>query len=231
MPKKYTHKTSGALFRDIILGGQDGLVNILGLMLGVYTATSDPSVVILSGLAAGLAEAISMGAVAYTSLEAEKEFYERALRQESQNIDNYPDREKEELKELYLKKGLKESQAKEITDVISSDRKVWLSTIMAERLGLSEHDLKSNLQSSLLVGLSAAVGALIPLLSFFFIQGGMALVISLSLSAISLFTLGFVKASFTERNKLWGGAELLLIGMGAGIIGFLIGNLFKEVIS
>src|SRR3989344_577025 len=227
--KRYTHKTSGILFRDIILGGQDGLVNVLGLILGVYSATSDIKVIIVSGLAAGLAEAVSMAAVAYTSFEAEKEFYQRAYEQEKENITNFPDREKEELKEVYRSKGLPRRDVESIVEVISSNPKVWLSTIMAEKLRLTENELGGKLKTSLIIGIAATLGSIIPIAPFFvFSDTQNGILFSVALSAIALLVLGFVKGKFAKRSSFRSGMELLLIGMSAGIIGFLIGLVFKR---
>ncbi|MDO8556599.1 MAG: VIT1/CCC1 transporter family protein [Nanoarchaeota archaeon] len=74
MVKKQVHASTGSLLKDIILGGQDGIVNVLGLTLGVAAATNDPRVVLIAGLAGGCAESISMAAVAFTSTQAERDF-------------------------------------------------------------------------------------------------------------------------------------------------------------
>lgn len=227
--KQYTHKTSGILFRDIILGGQDGLVNVLGLILGVYSATSDIKVIIVSGLAAGLAEAVSMAAVAYTSFEAEKEFYQRAYEQEKENITNFPEKEKEELKEVYRSKGLPKKDVESIAEVITSNPQVWLSTIMAEKLRLTEGELGGKLKSSLVIGLAATIGSIIPIAPFFLTNDQhQGMTVAIIISSISLFVLGFVKGKFAKRSSFRSGMELLLIGMSAGIIGFLIGLVFKN---
>src|SRR3989344_5600129 len=88
------HKKGAALFREFILGGQDGLVNVLGIILGLAIATWDEKIVIIAGLAATFAESVSMGAVAYTSTKASLDFYEGQEKQEELEIKTVPKIEK-----------------------------------------------------------------------------------------------------------------------------------------
>src|SRR5512141_1884847 len=90
---------------DIILGGQDGLVNVLGVILGVAAATQDARIVIAAGLAATFAESISMGAVAYTSKLAEHDLYHSEHEREHRHIHLAPDVEIEEIRDIYRQKG------------------------------------------------------------------------------------------------------------------------------
>src|SRR5512133_3248821 len=92
---------------DIILGGQDGLVNVLGVILGVAAATSDPRVVIVAGLAATFAESVSMGAVAYTATLADADYYDSERERELRHIQQAPHLEREEVRQIYSQKGFK----------------------------------------------------------------------------------------------------------------------------
>src|SRR3990167_8346806 len=103
------HSNLGSDLRDMILGGQDGLVNVLGVILAVTTATQDPKIVILAGLAATFAESISMAAVGYTSSKAAREFYYKELEREKREIREIPDEERNEIREIYERKGFKGS--------------------------------------------------------------------------------------------------------------------------
>ena len=94
------HRTNTEI-SDIILGGQDGLVNVLGVILGIAAATGDPQVVIVAGLAATFAELVSMGAVAYTSTIASADVYESEREREYRHIQQAPTLEREEIIEIY----------------------------------------------------------------------------------------------------------------------------------
>src|SRR5579864_1668082 len=80
------HKFTNPL-RDVILGGQDGLVNALGIILGIAAVTSDTHILIATVLAASIAESISMGAVAYTSALAQKDYYHSEREKENKEIE------------------------------------------------------------------------------------------------------------------------------------------------
>ena len=98
------HNRAWAL-SDVILGGQDGLVNVLGVILGVAAATSDPHLVLVAGLSATFAESVSMGAVAYTSTLADADFYESEREREYRHIQHTPELERDEIRSIYKEKG------------------------------------------------------------------------------------------------------------------------------
>src|SRR3990167_7805628 len=111
---------------EIILGGQDGLVNVLGVILGVAAATADSKIVIVAGLAATFAESISMAAVAYTSRLAEADYYQSEYEREKWEIEHIPEGEKEEIMALYSHLGFSGKTLEDIVDKITSDKKIWL---------------------------------------------------------------------------------------------------------
>ncbi len=155
--------------KDIILGGQDGLVNVLGIVLAVASATYATKDILIAGIAATFAESISMGAVAFTSSKAAKEYYL------SKHIKKFP------------------------------------------------KEYKSPFNSALVVGFSAIIGSLIPILPFFFTNVSTGIVISVIISIITLFIVGAIKAIVTTGNWKKSGFELSAIGISAAIIGYLIG--------
>lgn len=143
--------------RDIILGGQDGLVNVLGVTLGVAAASGDRRLILAAGLAAAFAESFSMAAVAYTS------------------------------------------------------------SLAGPRAVLD----------ALIVGFSAILGSLIPLLPFVVLPISAGIKVSLIVSAFSLFLLGVYKSKVTAIPFWRGGFQIALIGLVAALVGYLVGLLFK----
>jgi hypothetical protein len=117
---------------DVILGGQDGLVNVLGVILGVAAATQDARIVIAAGLAATFAESISMGAVAYTSTLANDDLYLSEREREYRHIHLAPDVEIEEIRDIYHKKGFEGDTLDKIVEVITSNPDVWVNVMMSE---------------------------------------------------------------------------------------------------
>ncbi|MBI2616575.1 VIT1/CCC1 transporter family protein [Candidatus Gottesmanbacteria bacterium] len=224
---KEGHKTSFNL-PEIILGGQDGLVNVLGVILGVAAATGDTRIVVIAGLAATFAESISMGAVAYTATLAEVDYYHSEHEREKWEIEHFPKGEKEEVRSLYKRYGFKGDLLEKIVDTITSDKKVWLEVMMNQELKLEPVDRGSALQKAFIVGISAVIGSFIPLTPYFLFSVKDATVVSLFFSAFVLFAIGYYKARVTLGRKLISqGLQMMVIGMVSAIVGYFIGTLFK----
>src|SRR5258706_5008772 len=144
------HKLENPL-RDVILGGQDGLVNALGIILGITAVTSDIHILIATVLAASIAESISMGAVAYTSALAQKDYYYSEREKEKREIETMPEMEKEEVRRIYEAKGLRGKVLEEVVAAITANKNIWLDTMMAEELHIEPVDTKAVLKSSVIV--------------------------------------------------------------------------------
>lgn len=225
MPKNL-HQYSSWI-RELILGGQDGLVNVLGIVLGVTAANGSHPVIVAASMAAAFAEAVSMGAVNFTSTMAERDHYEKERQTELWEIDNRPEEEKREVREIYAKKGFKGADLDSVVGVITKDRDVWANMMMEDELHFQEIKTDKLLRSSILVGISTVIGSVIPVLPFFILQPKEALPISLVVSAAVLFGVGVYEAKTYVGNAWKSGLQMLLIGMGAAAIGFIIGKIFK----
>ena len=213
---------------EIILGGQDGLVNVLGIILGVAAATSSVQIVIVAGLAATFAESIAMGAVGYTSKLAEADYYQSEYEREKWEIENHPEGEIEEIRAIYKQLGFSGEILDEIVKQITSSKEIWLKVMMEQELKLQSVDRKDAFPSALTIGLSALIGSFIPLISFFFFSIKAATVISLIISAIILFIVGFYKARKTlGREFIKNGLEMMIIGMVSAFVGYLVGSILK----
>lgn len=225
--RRHIHQRDGVAesIKDVILGGQDGLVNVLGVILGVAAATLDVKYTIIAGLAATFAESISMAAVAYTSSKAAKEFYLSELKREEREVEEVPHLEKAEIRIIYKKKGFSGGLLNQIVNKITSNKRLWVNTMMAEELKMSEEDFENPVRSALIVGVSSLLGSFIPLLSFFLGLGIIkAVYLSVILSALVLFVTGAVKAKLTVGKWYRAGIEMALIGILAALIGYGIGR-------
>ena len=220
------HKQASAI-SDIILGGQDGLVNVLGIILGVAAATGDAYIVLVAGLAATFAESVSMGAVAYTSTVADADYYESEREREYRHIKEVPNLEKEEIRIIYANKGFNGEMLNKIIDTITANQDVWVAVMMAEEHQLQPVNRKHALRSAIIVGVAAVIGSLIPLIPFMFVPISAAMVISISLSAFVLFTVGVVKARMTVGHPGKSGIEMAAIGITSALVGYAVGVLLK----
>ncbi len=212
---------------EIILGGQDGLVNVLGVILGVAAATSDPRIVIAAGLAATFAESVSMGAVAYTSTLAENDLYHSEKEREYRHIHLAPDVEIHEIREIYRKKGFEGETLDKIVEVITANPDVWVQVMMSEEFQMTPPERSQALVSGVVVGLAALVGSLIPLTPFFFLDVGLSIGVSLAVAALTLFIVGAYKARVTVGRPFKSGLQMALIGIISALVGYAVGLIFR----
>jgi VIT1/CCC1 family predicted Fe2+/Mn2+ transporter len=232
-PRDLTHHSladphrRASFLADIILGGQDGLVNVLGVILGVAAATSDPRIVLVAGLAATFAESVSMGAVAYTSTLAEADFYESERAREYRHLQEVPKLEREEIRKLYQDKGFRGELLDRIVATITANTDVWVAVMMAEEHQLTPTDRKQALSAALLVGFSAIVGSLIPLAPFLLLPVVPSMVASVAVTALVLFAVGVYKARMTVGHPGKSGLEMAVIGTVSALVGYVVGALFK----
>jgi predicted membrane protein (TIGR00267 family) len=221
------HQRSASGLSDIILGGQDGLVNVLGVILGVAAATSDPHLVLVAGLAATFAESVSMGAVAYTSTLADADYYDSELEREQRHIEQVPKLEREEVRQIYAQKGFKGELLERIVETITANPDVWVAVMMAEEHQLSPVDRKQAWKAAVIVGISAIIGSLIPLLPFILLPIVPSMVVFVLVTAIVLFVVGVYKARVTVGHPGRSGVEMAIIGTLSALVGFLVGALLK----
>ncbi len=230
------HKKDGSRrrenpLRDIILGGQDGLVNALGIILGISAAGGNVQILIATVLAASAAESISMGAVAYTSALSQRDHYEAEKVKVRNEIERVPQMGREEVRQIFEKKGFSGQILSEIVETITKDKSLWLKTILGEELHVHSIATNAILKSSVIVGIATAIGSIIPVLPFFLVGSGLtfsiAVILSVSLCAVSLFGVGAYQA-ITLVGIWWkSGLRLVIIGLSAAIIGYFIAKLFN----
>jgi vacuolar iron transporter family protein len=225
---KEKHSTNNSL-RDVILGGQDGLVNMLGIALGVVAAGGSTHILIITGLAAAITESISMGAVAYTSFGSDRDFYLAERAREQNEIEAKPDDEREEIREIYEAKGFKGQLLEDVVSTITSNRATWVSTMMNEELHLQPVEQQSLLRSAVIVTVATLIGHLIPIVPFMVAARTPAIVAAIALSAVTLFAVGVYSAKTLVGDWRKSGIQMVAIGLGAAALGFLIGRLFHTI--
>src|SRR5258708_3140559 len=220
------HRGASAL-SDVILGGQDGLVNVLGVILGVAAATADTRIVLGAGLAATFAESVSMGAVAYTSTLADADFYDSGQEREYRPVEAAPTLERDEIRGIYQRKGFSGELLDRIVETITRDKDVWVAVMMSDEHGLAPVDRRSAPRSAAVVGVSALVGSLVPLAPFMFLPVQFSMWVSIVLAAAALFAVGAYKARLTVGVPGKSGLEMAVIGTLSALAGYLVGVLLK----
>lgn len=217
----------GRWLSDVVLGAQDGLVNTLGVVLGVAAASSDARIVLASGMAAGIAESISMAAVGYTSSVARGDLFRSERDREYRHVESAPEIERGEIRELYIRKGFDGELLERVVDTICANKDVWVAVMMAEEHELMPIDRAASLRSAAVVGVSALLGSVLPVVPFALFALRSGVVVALVTGAVLLFALGAYKASVTAGRRARTGVELAAIGMASAVAGYAIGWLLS----
>jgi vacuolar iron transporter family protein len=221
----------GGGVRDMVFGASDGLVSTLAFVAGVVGATTDHSIVLLSGIAALLAGTISMAAGSYESAKSELEVLEKESRRKQVKACKTVGGEREELVRFYESEGFERGEAEAIANRVIKENEPPLQTEHLESLGLAPKELGSPLKAGALTGLFFAFAALVPIFAFIFpLNVFDALIISVIASVVTLFGVGVLKTIFSRRNWFWSGLETMVIGAAAAGITYVIGNLFSGII-
>jgi VIT1/CCC1 family predicted Fe2+/Mn2+ transporter len=216
----------GASLSDLILGAQDGIVNGLGVLLGVAAAGASSRIVVAAGLATAVAEALSMAAVAYTSALATADVYRSERDREYRHVRQVPALERAEVRAIYASKGFTGVLLDRIVETITADPDVWVAVMMSEEHHLSPISRRRALSSALVVGLAALGGTLLPLVPFLFLGVRVAVPASVGIAAALLFGVGAYKASQTTSPVLRSALELMTIGLISAFAAWGIGRLF-----
>src|SRR6266568_4926366 len=225
---KEKHSTNNSL-RDVILGGQDGLVNMLGIALGVVAAGGSTHVLVVTGIAAAITESISMGAVAYTSFGSDRDFYLAERAREQKEIAAQPEDEREEVREIYVAKGFKGQLLEDVVETITSNRETWVSTMMDEELHLQPVEESKLVRSAVVVTIATLIGHLIPVVPFMIISRTPAIILAIALSGVTLFGVGVYSAKTLVGDWRKSGLQMVAIGLGAAALGYIIGRLFHTI--
>ena len=220
------HRRASSL-SNFILGAQDGLVNVLGVILGIAAATNDARIVLVAGLATTFAESISMGAVAFTTTLADADLYQSEREREYRHIEEIPNLEKQEVRDIYEEKGFEGELLEHIVETVTANPDVWVAVMMAEEHQLSPIDRRQAWRAAWVVGLSAVIGSLVPLAPFPFLPVTTSMWVSVLVTAVVLFGIGFYKAHITVGRPTRSGVEMAIIGTLSALAGYAVGSLLK----
>ncbi len=214
------------LLSDFILGSQDGLVNVLGILLGLTAATTEVRVFFVAALAALGAESISMGAVAYTSTSARRQVYGKELSREKQEMNDVPKIEEDEVRQIFRSWGYTGKELEDLTERIAKNPRAMLEFMMSNELNLTPIDKSQAKRSFMIVGASTVLGSFIPLIPYVFVGTNIlaGTISSVIFSGTILFFIGAYEAKTTMGSLFKSGLRMAAIGLAAGIAGFLIGH-------
>ncbi len=217
--------------REVIFGLQDGVTSILAVVSTVAVASHDTYTVLISGIAATLAEVFSMGAGEYMSSKSQREIFIAQIGVERAEVAERPGEAEAELALLFEREGLTPDAARRVAAEIGTDPNVLLRTMVEKELGVTIDEGGSPIQGALLLAGGFLAAALFPLVPYFFLPVTSALWVSIGLSAVAMFAVGVWKSRLTKRSPLVSGLEILVLVAGAAIAGAFFGAILPGALG
>ncbi len=222
------HIQSSDLIRDVVIGMSDRLTVPFALAAGLTGAVASSSIIVIAGIAEIVAGSIAMGLGGYLAGKTELDHYNNELKREYEEVERIPDMEKKEVKDFFANIGLSEDIQEMASEEIAKDKKQWVDFMMKFELGLDKPDPARAKKSALNIGISYAVGGIIPLSPYFFIPvSSEALKYSVIATLICLFIFGYFKSRVTGVPVLSGALKVMMIGALAAGAAFAVALLFK----
>lgn len=231
----YHRKATGQYIGDLVYGGLDGIITTFAVVSGAAGASLSASVVLILGFANLLGDGFSMAAGNYLSTKSEVEYRQKERERELWEIENIPEGELEELRQIYMKRGVKAQDVEAVVRAISSDRDAWVDTMMVEELGLMTEE-KSAFGSALATFLAFLSVGFVPLSSYvlslaFPPLGGASFWLSLFLTGVTIFAVGSARSLVTGKRWYMAGAEMAAVGGLAALVSYLCGVLLSGIVA
>lgn len=224
--EKRHRSVGGNALRAAVLGGNDGLVSNFSLVMGIAGASSGQKEILLTGMAGLLAGALSMALGEWISVKSSQELSENQMKLEMEELETNPEGEEKELAMIYMSKGIPDEQARSMAKEIISNKDSAHEILVKEELGISPEELKgSAMEAAITSFILFGVGAIIPVIPFFFMGGMNAVFLSAGMSAIGLFLIGSAITLFTGKSIWFSGFRQVMFGLLAAAITFGIGRL------
>jgi VIT1/CCC1 family predicted Fe2+/Mn2+ transporter/rubrerythrin len=219
------HRGTTGWLSSAIYGANDGLAAVFGIVSGVSSATNGSHLVLTAGLAGAAASALSMAAGAFLAERATSEVAAANLERERQEIADHPEEEKEELSLFYQLKGLSQTDADALAEKLSENPEAMLQVLAIEEFGGAGGG-GDPVQAALAGGLSTAVGAILPVMPFFWLSGSAGIIVAAIVSLVAHFAVGATKSLFTLRTAWASGLEMTALGVIVGGGTYLLGLVF-----
>ena len=229
IPQVEHHFTGSEFVRDIVIGMSDGLTVPFALAAGLSSIANSTNIVITGGLAEIAAGSVAMGLGGYLAAKSDAEHYASERETEEREVLIIPDKEVEEVEQVFLAYGLEKEESALVARALSKRPKAWVDFMMRFELGLEEPDPKRAVRSALTIGLSYIVGGLVPLTPYMLIHtAGSALVFSVIFTLAALLIFGYIKGRFTGAQPIRSALQTALIGGLAAGAAFGLAKLISK---
>ena len=224
------HRTgSGGFVRNVVYGFNDGLTANFGLVAGVIGAAVAPHVILISGVAGMIADALSMGSSGYLAAKSEQEVYAHEIAMEKEEIRVMPEVEEEEIALVYEAKGIEPARARQMASELMHDPARALDEQVREELGIAQAR-STPLKEGWVTGVATAVGASIPVAPFLALSGESAIIVAFAIAMVSHFAVGAARSFFTGRGVIRSGIDMFVVGLGVAAVGYFVGDLAAKVL-
>lgn len=225
---KEEHFRAPDFVRDIVIGMSDGLTVPFALAAGLSGAVLSNDIIITAGLAEIAAGSIAMGLGGYLAGRTEVDHYQSELKREYREVEEVPEREKAEIREVFAEMGLSPATQELAVQELSADKNQWVKFMMKHELGLEEPDAKRARKSALNIGLSYVVGGIIPLSAYFMTSDTMtALKFSCIITIACLLVFGYFKSKVTGQPPIAGAIKVTAIGAVAATAAYFVAKLVE----
>src|SRR5574340_235134 len=218
------HQKETSSIRDFVFGFGDGINTSLGLVAGVGGANESSSIIILAALVAMFTGAKAMAVQNYLAVRSQRQILQSEIEREKWEMENVPEAEIQEIKDIYKEKGFTGIELENIVKKITSDKKVWLDTMLTEELKLNLEIVGSPLKSAFRMFGAFLVGGVLPIIPYFFLSGHVPLFVAIGVSLCASFIIGAIKSRIANISMLRGGLEMAGLGTGIALIGYGIGS-------
>lgn len=211
--------------RDFVYGGIDGAVTTFAVVAGTLGANLSTRVVLILGTANLVADGFSMAASNFLGTRAEREDFERIRLVEARHIEKFPEGEREEVRQIYAKKGFEGDELKRVVDLITADKERWVETMLTDEYGLPR-EIRSAWRAAAFTFAAFAICGLVPLLPFI-ASSEKAFGLSTVATGLVFFAIGSFKSMWSTASWWSSGAQTLAIGSAAAGLSYLAGTLFN----
>lgn len=223
--------TAGKYIGDMVYGANDGIITTFAIVAGAQGAALAPVIIIILGLANIVADGISMGASSFLGSRSEKDFAKAQRQREDWEIDHLRELEVEEIREIFEKKGFRGRNLGEAVSVITSNRQVWLDTMMRDELGILEDPKDDPKKHGLVTFIAFIFAGFFPLFSYLIPGIPNPFIVSVVVGCLTLFAVGASRSLITTAGWFSGGMTMLVVGSAAAAIAYFVGYLGNLVVG
>lgn len=216
----------GRYIGDTIYGAIDGIVTTFAIVAGATGASLSSAAILILGFANLLADGLSMAAGNYLGTKSEIEYSKKEREREKWEVENLPDAEREEVRQIFRRKGLASHLADKLAEIITSNKKVWVDVMMTEELGILVSENISPWKNALATFFSFLAAGFMPLLFFvlsYAFEIKSTFMFSTIITGLSLFIVGALRVKITGQKWFTSGFEMLLVGGTAATIAYMVG--------